>query len=215
MDRLAASIAVALRVDLGNLRLIVPIRLAIAVVIPLVIGMTLDRLSLGVSAAMGAFICGVSDSGDTFPVQCPSDARDVSCLGTNRDGGRSGFREHDGGCGGVRCRAFLSWLPGGVRAQREPYWNPRFGDVRPVRRAAVGEDAALAQGVAVLVGALLQTALSLSAWPFRRCSGVRGQLADTWRTLAVLSSGKPRDLLSPLLPGQLVHTATEIAWSGT
>ncbi|MEI2728599.1 MAG: hypothetical protein V9E85_05775 [Candidatus Nanopelagicales bacterium] len=76
-------------------------------------------------------------------------------------------------------------------------------------------DAALAQGVAVLVGALLQTALSLSAWPFRRCSGVRGQLADTWRTLAVLSSGKPRDLLSPLLPGQLVHTATEIAWSGT
>ena len=50
----------------------------------------------------------------------------------------------------------------------------------------------------MLVGALLQTALSLSAWPFRRCSGVRGQLADTWRTLAVLSSGKPRDL--PVTP---------------
>ena len=215
MDRLAASIAVALRVDLGNLRLIVPIRLAIAVVIPLVIGMTLDRLSLGVSAAMGAFICGVSDSGDTFPVRARVMlVTSVALALTATVGGLVS----ESMTAVVAVSAVVAFLCGYLAV-----FGPNAsltGTLALVMYvlfagAAVGEDAALAQGVAVLVGALLQTALSLSAWPFRRCSGVRGQLADTWRTLAVLSSGKPRDLLSPLLPGQLVHTATEIAWSGT
>lgn len=205
----------AARVDFGKFRLVVPIRLAFCVVLPLAIGLVADRIALGVAASMGAFICGIADAGDSYPVR----ARVMTIASV--------------------ALAFTT-LVGGLVSQSVPLtiavsvpiafvcgyvavFGPNAlltGTLALVMYTLyaggpVGEEAAISQAVAVLAGALFQTALAVSGWPFKRCSGVRGQLADTWRTYYALSNGKPKDLLSPELPGQIVHTATEIGWSGT
>ena len=76
-------------------------------------------------------------------------------------------------------------------------------------------EAAISQAVAVLAGCVVPDGFGCLRLAVQTLFRREGQLADTQRTYYALSNGKPKDLLSPELPGQIVHTATEIGWSGT
>src|SRR5690606_33110038 len=66
----------------------------------------------------------------------------------------------------------------------------------------------LLQALAVLCGGLLQTVIALAGWPFHRFPGMRGSIADVWRSLALLSCGPPEAMFDPTLPTQLVHASS-------
>lgn len=213
--QIAASLAVALRFDFAKLRLIVPIRLCASVIIPLVLGLATSHLALGVAAAMGAFMCGVADSGDTFPVRARAMLiTSVLLMAMTLIGGAvsesvpltialsavlallcgyAGVLGPNAGLTGQLALVMYTMYAG----------NPVF------------EDAVVAQALAALAGALLQTGLALISWPFKRCAGIRGRIADTWRTFAVRANGKPEGLLSASLPAEIAYAATQIRVSGT
>lgn len=213
--QIAASLRVALRFDLAKLRLLVPVRLALAVVIPLVLGLWANQLALGVAAAMGAYMCGVADSGDTFPVRARAMVvTSVLLMAMTMLGGAvsesipltialssvialfcgfAGVLGANAGITGALALVMYTMYAG----------NP------------VLEGAVVAQGLAAFAGALLQTALSIAGWPLKRCAGIRGRLADTWRMFAVRANGESMELLSANLPVEIVYTATQIRASGT
>ncbi len=214
-NQIAASLGVALRFDFAKLRLIVPIRLTLATVIPLVIGLLVNQLALGAVAAMGAYMCGIADSGDTLPVRARAMVvTSVLLMAMAMAGGAvsenipvtialsgvialfcgfAGVLGPNAGMTGALALAMYMMYAG----------NP------------VIEDAVVAQGLAAFAGALLQTALSLAGWPLKRCAGIRGRLADSWRMFAVRANGKAAGLLSAELPVEIVYTATQIRASGT
>lgn len=212
---MAVSFTVAARTDLGKLRLIVPVRLAFAVVAAVSLGLLTDQIALGVAAAMGAFMVGISDVGDSFPVRVRvMTIASIAVALTTTVGGLVSASVPV---------VIASSIPVAFLCGYIAVLGPNAlltGTLSLVMYSLyaggpVGDETALLQGFAVLAGGLFQTALAVAGWPFRRCAGVRGQLADTWRTFAALSAGKPKDLLSPELPGQIVHSATEVSWSGT
>ncbi len=213
--QLAASFALALRFDFAKLRLIVPVRLSLAVVIPLVIGLLIDHLVLGVAAAIGAFMCGVADSGDAFPVRARAMLTTAVLLMAMTMIG-----------GAVSENVPLTIALAGVLALLCGYagvLGPNAGLTGQLALVMytmyagnpVFEDAVVAQGLAAFAGALLQTGFALASWPFKRCAGIRGRIADTWRTFAVRASGNPQGLLSASLPGEIVYAATQIRVSET
>lgn len=212
--QLTESFRAATRLDLGHLRVIVPIRLAVGVVIPLIIGVALGHTSLGVAAACGSFITAFADSGDTFPMR----ARFMliaafSVTATSLVGGL------------VSDNFWLILLTSMVVAAVCGYAGALGSHAALIgvlslvlfnlfAGGKVSQEAAVMQAAAVLLGGLVQVALSISGWPFRRFSGVRGQAADAWRVLAVACRAQPRALLSPAVPSALLTAATGVATSG-
>ncbi len=210
-----ASFRVAVRSDFSRLRLVVPIRLAVPVVIPLVIGVLTAQIELGVAAAGGAFLCGLADVGDCFPVRARvmgiaavaitlitiiGSAVSESVLLTIALSPFIAFA-----CGYATSFGPHASLTGTLVLVM---YSVRAG-------APVGEGRVLAEATAVFAGCVLQIVFALAGWPFRRVSGMRSQLADTWRMFYASGRGSPDRLLSPALPVQLVHCAAEIRWSGT
>lgn len=214
-DRLVASFKVAARADYARLKLVVPIRLALPVVIVLSIGVAFDQIALGVAAAIGAFICGISDVGDCFPVRARvmGVAAVAITLITI--------------VGGVVSDSVLLTIALSPIVAFVCGYATVFGPNASLTGtlvlvmyslyagAPVGENEVLAQAGAVLAGCLLEIAFALVGWPLRRVNGMRNQLADTWRMFYICGRGSPELLLSPEVPAQLVHCAAEIRWSGT
>lgn len=213
-EQFTESARAAARLDFGRLRIISPLRLACGVVIPLLIGIGLGQTGLGVSAAIGSFIVGVADTGDTLPVRMRVMAFAsagltlvslvgglvspslllviaVSALLSFVCGYLPAIGVHAGTLGVLALVMYCVFAGVPVSAQR-----------------------AWAQGAAVLLGCLLQTGVALAPWPLRRCSGIRGEVADAWRTLAVAANGDGSGMVSPAVPAALVTAASGISLSG-
>jgi len=203
------------RSDFGRLRLVVPIRLAVPVVIPLAIGILTGQIGLGVAAALGAFLCGLADVGDCLPVRARvmgiaaiaitlitiiGSAVSQSVLLTIALSPLIAFV-----CGYATSFGQNAGLTGTLGLVMYSLFAG----------APVSEDHVLAQATAVFAGCLLQTIFALAGWPLRRVSGMRSQLADTWRMFYVTGRGSPERFLSPALPAQLAHCAADIRYSGT
>ena len=213
-DRILASLRSASRFDLGYLRLVVPARLALAIVIPLVIGQLTDSVGLGVNAALGAFVCGVADTGDSLPLRARSMLVTSAALMLTALVGGLISENHilivavsipvAAGCGYLAAFGPNASLTGMLA----------LVIFTILAGSPVDASAAVQQALAVLAGALLQTAFALSGWLTKRATGVRGEVADLWRLLAVAAAGSPQDMLSAKIPAQLVHAANGIGLSG-
>ena len=204
----------ATQVDLGRLKLVVPIRLTIPVAIVLVIGVLADQIALGVAAAIGAFICGLADIGDCYPVRARvmviatvaitlitviGGAVSSSLLITIALSPLVAFA-----CAYATALGPNAGLTGTLALVMYSLYAGAPGGERLVR----------GQAAAVLAGCVWEMVFWLGGWPLRRVSGMRNQLADTWRMFHRAATGSPEQLLSPELPAQLVHCAAEIRWSG-
>lgn len=213
-DRIRASLRSASRFDFGYLRLVVPARLALAIVIPLVIGQLTDSVGLGVNAALGAFVCGVADTGDSLPLRARSMLVTSAALMITALVGGLISDNHvlivavsipvAAGCGYLAAFGPNASLTGMLA----------LVIFTILAGSPVDASAAVQQALAVLAGSLLQTAFALSGWLTRRATGVRGEVADLWRLLAVAAAGSPQDMLSAKIPAQLVHAANGIGLSG-
>lgn len=213
-SRVVASLRVAAHADLSRLKLIVPIRLTIPLVIVLGIGVLADQIALGVAAAIGTFICGLADIGDCYPVRARVMAIATVAITLITVVG-----------GAVSSSVLITIALSPLVAFACGYataLGPNAGLTGTLALvmyslyagAPVGENEVLAQAGAVLAGCLLEMVFCLGGWPLRRVSGMRNQLADTWRMFHRAANGSPEQLLSPELPAQLVHCAAEIRWSG-
>ncbi len=213
MSQVVETFRVATRPDMGKLRLFVPVRLAIGVVIPLALGIVLGNTPLGVSAALGSFICAVADIGDTYPLRARVMVITSICIFITST------------LGGLISESpvviVLVSLPVAAICGYAASIGPRGAMIGMLSLvifclfagAPVGDGVAWHSGLAVLAGSLFQAGLSISGWPLRRFGGVRGAVADGWRTLSVAAGGSPSAMLSPAVPGALVTGVGNVAAS--
>lgn len=213
-SRLLHTLVAALSFDPGRLRLVVPFRLAIGTTIPLLIGIAADQIPLGVAAALGAFICGCADSGDIFPIRARAMVVTAVALFVTALIGGLVSENHlaivlvsipvAAACGFAAAFGPHASMTGTLALVIFTIWAG----------SALAAEAAWAQAIAVGIGGLFQAALALASWPLHRVAAARGVVADVWRTFAVASAGKPKDVLSPALPAQLLSAASQVRLSG-
>lgn len=210
-----ASVKVAARSDFARLRLVVPIRLAAAMTLVLSIGVVLDQIALGVAAAIGAFMVGIADMGDCFPVRAR--VMGIATIAV-------AFITVVGGLVSENVILTIALSPFvafacGYATTFGPNASLTGTLVLVVYSlyagSPVGENDVLIQAAAVILGGAVQAVFALAGWPLRRVSGMRSQLADTWRMFYISGRGEPAGLLSPEIPSQIVHCAAETRWSGT
>ena len=211
---LSESLWWAMRFDCSYFRLIAPIRLALPILIMLTLGELTNHVSLGVSAAIGSFICGVSDTGEALPIRARVMTVTSVALGLTALIGALVSENVD--------VIVIVSIPVALVCGYVAVFGPNAtvtGMLSLVifdlfAGGPVSLGFSFQESFAVVVGGLLQTGFALADWPLRRMSGIRGQVADVWRAYAVMLAGKPRDVMNPRLPGQLVHVATTVEFSG-
>lgn len=204
----------AVRFDRSFLRMVAPIRLALPILVTLTIGELTHHLSLGVSAAIGAFICGVSDTGEALPIRARVMTVTSVALGIAALIGAL-VSEND-------INIILVSIPVALVCGYVAVFGPNAtltGMLALVifnlfAGGPVSLGFSFQESFAVVVGGLLQTGFALADWPLKRLSGMRGEIADVWRAYAVMLAGEPHDIMNPRLPGQLLHVATTVEFSG-
>ena len=212
--QLIESLRAAARLDLGKLRIVVSLRLAVGVTFPLSAGAAIDQTDLGVAGAIGAFIVGIADTGDTFPVRARVMSKTAVAITATTI--VAGIVSPSTALI-IAVSAAVAFVCG-YAAAMGPHASLTGVLVLVVyciyAGAPVGDDGALVQAAAVLAGGAFQLAIALSGWPLNRCAGVRGKIADAWRTFAVAADGEPADMLSATIPSSFVTAVADITICG-
>lgn len=214
MNRLVASVRVALRVDFAKLRLVVPIHLTLPVTLCLVGGVLTGQIDIAVSMAIGAFLCGIADVGDNYPIRARVMLISSLALAIAAWTSASlavvpwllivGSGVFAFGCGYVASLGVNAATTGTLALVVFTLYSG----------GEVSEQAVAVQGLAVLAGAAIETGFALAGWPTHRAGAIRGQIADVWREYSVRAGGDPDLMLAATVPGILVHCAAEVRSCG-
>lgn len=214
INRLVASVRVALRVDLAKLRLAERIHVTVPVTLCLVGGVLTGQIDIAVSMAIGAFLCGIADVGDSYPIRARVMIIASVALATAALTSASLATFPWLLIFGSGAFAFVCGYAASLGTNAATTGTLALVVFTLYSGGEVSEQAVVMQGLAVLAGAGIETAFALAGWPTRRAAAIRGQIADVWREYAVRSGGDPDLMLAATLPGILVHCATEIRSCG-
>jgi uncharacterized membrane protein YccC len=196
-----------IRLDRSRLATAVAVPGAIAVTVPLAIGLATDHLADGVAAAVGAFIVGFANLGGRYR------ARALTLVGTTAAAGLAALL--GGATGGIDALAVVMmglWgFAGALLVALGPRaaflglcstWALLLAADHRVHDAAFGREALL-----ITLGGLLATVVALAAWPLRRLTAERKAVAGAYRALAAYARTPTRTLMAAC--GAALVTASE------
>jgi uncharacterized membrane protein YccC len=178
------------------------LRCTIGVAIPLVVAAVLRQPTLGVAAAIGAFITGFTSLQGIYRTRLS--AVIVAALGMSATSFVGALAAHSTpaiiavtALTGYACATIGQIGPIPATVSLNSFIAFVLFSSQPLAPAAAAEQSAL-----VLSGGLIQAILVLIAWPIERRSAERGALADVYRNLAIyardIAAGAAR--LPPITP---------------
>lgn len=197
-----------LRFSRPDVPLVVATRNSAGVVLPLLLGLALGKLGIGIWLALGALVVMFSDQPGPYRQRLSHIA--LAALGAAL-AGWAGFvfgaqREI------MIALALLLGFGGGLLVQFGAAAS-RIGMTSMILLVIAGASPmplaqATLDGLLLLAGGLLQALLAVAAWPLGRCRPQRMLLAQIYRELAQLTRQRPGDDVAPPLSERMLDAQT-------